>query len=142
MELIVRVNSVNFPTWIPDCDCHNPALLDFFLSCYASICSTMAFPRLGNFDHVVVSVSIDFPSNLKRDSPFHRIAYEYCRADWHGLCDHLRDSQEISKLIKKGSTRGRKTVKIMNYIKKYFNNIQMYRFCNCQKLLSQHGEEI
>ena len=45
MELIVRVNSVNFPTWIPDCDCHNPALLDFFLSCYASICSTMAPPH-------------------------------------------------------------------------------------------------
>ena len=36
---------VNFPTWIPDCDCHNPALLDFFLSCYASLCSTMAPPH-------------------------------------------------------------------------------------------------
>ena len=23
---------VNFPTWIPDCDSHSPALLDFFLS--------------------------------------------------------------------------------------------------------------
>ena len=22
---------VNFPTWIPDCDSHSPALLDFFL---------------------------------------------------------------------------------------------------------------
>ena len=29
----------------------------------ASICSTMAFPPLGNSDHVVVSVSIDFPLN-------------------------------------------------------------------------------
>ena len=29
----------------------------------SSICSTMAFPPLGNSDHVVVSVSIDFPSN-------------------------------------------------------------------------------
>ena len=28
----------------------------------ASICFTMAFPQLGNSDHVVVSVSIDFPS--------------------------------------------------------------------------------
>ena len=27
---------VNFPTWIPDCECHSPALLDLFLSfgCY------------------------------------------------------------------------------------------------------------
>ena len=49
---------VNFPTWIPDCDSHSPALLDFFLSSDTSICSTMAFPPLVNSDHVVVSVSI------------------------------------------------------------------------------------
>ena len=54
---------VNFPTWIPDCDPHSPALLDLFLSFDTSICSTMAFPSLGNSDHVVVTVSIDFPSN-------------------------------------------------------------------------------
>ena len=24
--------TVNFPTWIPDCESHSPALLDFFLS--------------------------------------------------------------------------------------------------------------
>ena len=51
----------------------------------------MAFPRLGNSDHVVVSVSIDFPINSKRDSPFHCLAYDYSRSDWDGLCDHLRD---------------------------------------------------
>ena len=49
---------VNFPTQIPDCDSHSPALLDFFLSSDASICSTVAFPPLGNSDHVAVSVSI------------------------------------------------------------------------------------
>ena len=42
---------------------HSPALLDLFLSSEASICSTMPFPPLGNSDHVVVSVSINFPSN-------------------------------------------------------------------------------
>ena len=52
---------VKFPPWIPDCGSHSPALLDFFLSCDASICSTMAFPPLGNSDDVV-SVSINFPS--------------------------------------------------------------------------------
>ena len=56
---------VNFPTRTPDCDSHSPALLDLFLSSDASICSTMAFPPLENSDHVVVSVSIDFPSNSK-----------------------------------------------------------------------------
>ena len=53
---------VNFPTRIPDCDSHSHALLDLFISSDTSICSTMAFPPLGNSDHVVVSVSIDFPS--------------------------------------------------------------------------------
>ena len=82
---------VNFPTWIPNCDSHSPALLDLFLSSDASICSTMAFPPLGNSDHIVVSVSTDFPSNSQRNTPFHRIAYDYSRADWDGLRDHLRD---------------------------------------------------
>ena len=51
----------------------------------------MAFPPLANSDHVVVSVSIDFPSSSQQDAPFHRIAYGYSRADWDGLCDHLKD---------------------------------------------------
>ena len=76
---------VGFSTRIPDCDSHSPALLDLFISSDASICSTMAFPPLGNSDHVVVSVSIDFPSNSQRDSPFHRIAYDYSRADWEDI---------------------------------------------------------
>ena len=51
----------------------------------------MAFPSLGNSDHVVDSVSIEFPTNSQRDAPFHCIAYNYSRADWDGLHDHLRD---------------------------------------------------
>ena len=51
----------------------------------------MVFPPLGNSDHVVVSISTDFLSNSTRDAPFHRIAYEYSRADWDGLHDHLGD---------------------------------------------------
>ena len=65
---------VNFPTQVPDCDSHSPALLDLFISSDASICSTMDFPPLGNSDHVVVSVSIEFPSNLQRNVLSHRIA--------------------------------------------------------------------
>ena len=91
---------VNFPTWIPDCDSHSPALLDLFISSNASICFTMASPPLGNSDHVVVSVSIDFPINSKQDTLFHRVAYDYSRADWYGLHDHLRDVpwEDIFKL--------------------------------------------
>ena len=61
---------VKFPTWIPNCDSHSLALLDLFISSDASICSTMAFPPLGNSDHVVASVSIDFRSNCQRDPCF------------------------------------------------------------------------
>ena len=61
---------VNFPTQILDCDFHSPTLLGLFLSSDASICSIMAFPPLVNSDHVIVSVSIDFPSNSKRVSCF------------------------------------------------------------------------
>ena len=62
VELIDLVNSVtiffifndhtqmvNFPTRIPDCDFHSPALLDLFFPSDASNCSTMAFPPLGKF---------------------------------------------------------------------------------------------
>ena len=67
------------------------------------MCSTMAFPLLGNSDHIVVSVSIDFPSNPSNwqwDAPFHRITYGYSRADRAGLRDHLRDApwKDIFKL--------------------------------------------
>ena len=59
----------------------------------------MAFPLLGNSDHVV-SVFIDFPINSNWYAPFHRIAYDYSHADWDGLQDHLRDvpQEDIFKL--------------------------------------------
>ena len=54
----------------------------------------MAYPPLGNSDHVVVSVSIDFPINSKQNTPFHPMAY------WYDLRDHLRDVpwEDIFKL--------------------------------------------
>ena len=97
---------VNFPTRIPDCDSHSPTLLDLFISSDASICSAMAFPPLGNSDHVAVSVSIDFPPNSQQDTLFHRIAYDYSRADWDGLRKHLRDFpwEDIFKLSASAAT--------------------------------------
>ena len=81
---------VKFPTWIPYCDSHSPALSDLFLSSEASICSAIPFPPLQNSDHGVVSVSIDVPSNSQWDIRFYCIAYDYSHADWDSLCDHLR----------------------------------------------------
>ena len=83
---------LNFPTLLPNCDSHSPALLeDLFLSLDATNCSTMAFPPLGNSDQVVLLVSIGFPLNSKQDATFHPLDSDYSRADWDGLCDHLRD---------------------------------------------------
>ena len=87
----VLTQMANFPTRFPDCDSHNPSLLDLFLSSDSCVCSAVAFPALINSDHVDVfdSYSIDFFSNSKRDAPFHYTAYGHFRAD--GLCDHLKD---------------------------------------------------
>ena len=40
------------------------------------------------------------PINSQEDAPFHSIAYDYSRAAWNGLCDHLRDvpREDIFKL--------------------------------------------
>ena len=91
---------VNFPTQIPDSDSDSRAFFYLFIFSDASICSSMAFPSLGNSDHVVVSLSIDFPSNLPWDALYYRIAYDYSHADWDGLCDPLRDvpREDIFKL--------------------------------------------
>ena len=69
---------VNFPNQISDCDSHNPALLDLFISSDVSVCSTMALPPLGNSDHVVVSVSIEFPSNSQRSVSLHSLRLFSC----------------------------------------------------------------
>ena len=68
---------VNFPTQILDCGSHSPVLLHLFISSDAGTCSTMAFTPLRNSNHVVVSVSNDFPSNSKWDALFHHLTYDY-----------------------------------------------------------------
>ena len=80
----------NCPTHIQEFDSLSPVLLKLSLSSDASIYSTMSFPLLPNWDHVIVSVSIDFLSNSQRDALLHCISYDYSCADWEGLCDHLR----------------------------------------------------
>ena len=57
--VIIFLSQMTLLTWLTfllgsQTDSHSPALLDFFLSSDASICSTMAFPPLGNSDHVIV----------------------------------------------------------------------------------------
>ena len=57
------LTSIIRTTWIPHCDSHSLALLALLLCSDANMCSTMAFPPLGNSDRVLVSVSNHFPIN-------------------------------------------------------------------------------
>ena len=107
VELIDLGNSVTiFLSQMTLHNSHSPALLDLFLSSDASICSTMAFLPLGNSDHVVVSVSMDFPSYSQQDALFHCIRYDYSCADLNNLCDHLSDVpwEDIFKFSASAST--------------------------------------
>ena len=67
----------------------------------------MVFLPLGNSDHAVVSVSVDFPPILQQDSPFHCIAYDYSHTDWDSLHEHLREVpwEDISKLSASAAAR-------------------------------------
>ena len=91
---------INFPPQIPGCDFHGPGILDFFLSSDTSIHSNMAFLPLEISDHIIVSISIDFPSYSQQNAPYHWICYDYSHPDSDGLCDHLRDLpwEDIFKL--------------------------------------------
>ena len=95
-SVIIFLSQMTWLRWLTfllksQTDSHSPAILDLFISSEAIICSAMAFPPLGNSNHVVVSVSIDFLSNSQWDTPFHCIAYDCSCADWDGLCDHSRN---------------------------------------------------
>ena len=77
----------HFSTRFSNYHSHRHALLDLFLLTFCSI----AFPQLGNSDHVVFSIYINFPPNSKGDVLFHRKVYDHSRMNEDGLHDHLRD---------------------------------------------------
>ena len=85
-SVIIFLSQVTLLIWLTlllgsQTDFRSPSLLDLRISSDAGVCSTMVFLPLGSSEHVVVSVSIGFPSNSQQNDPFHRIAYEYSRAD-------------------------------------------------------------
>ena len=72
---------VSFPTQIPNCD--SCSFSFGFLSFDASICSAMTFALLGN-SYLVVSVSIDFLLNSKRDALFDHKVFVIMREIFYG----------------------------------------------------------
>ena len=69
---------VNFPTRIPDCDSHSPALFDLFL-----LTVVFVLQWLSLLWQILLMLLSQFPLTI-----FH---YDYSRADWDGLHDHLRN---------------------------------------------------
>ena len=69
---MVKFYSQNF-----DCDAQSPALLDLFSSFDPRTCFKVACPSLRDSDHVVISVSVGFPSNSRNHTLFHCVAYDY-----------------------------------------------------------------
>ena len=96
MELIDLANSfisndltemVDFPTWISGCDSHSI----FFLLMLVYVLQCLSL----HWNILVECCCLSFhwlPTNSKRNAPFHRIAYDYSRAEWDGLRDHWRIS--------------------------------------------------
>ena len=39
----------------------------------------------------MVTVSVDFVVSSKKDASYHPKAFDYCKSDWDGFRDHLRD---------------------------------------------------
>ena len=74
--------TVNTPT---DYDFHSPALLDVVFLVFV----LQRFSLHWETRIMLLSVSINFPSNSKRDAPFHRIANNYSHADWDGLLKNV-----------------------------------------------------
>ena len=82
---------LNFSIWIPDCDSHDPTFLVSFIFCDPKICSTVVLHQLGSSDHILILVFVEFPSKSKGKAPFHCTTFNYSRAEWDDLHDHLRD---------------------------------------------------
>ena len=77
---------VNFPTQIPDCDSHSPALLELLFP----LMLVFVLQWLYLHWEILIMLLSQF-SYSQQDALFYCIAYDYFYMDWHGLNGHLRD---------------------------------------------------
>ena len=107
-----------------------------FISSDPSTCSTVVFPVLGNSDYIV-SVFIVCPSNSKRDTPFHRTAYDNSLAGWDGRRDNLRENiyywmgEYLLLNFLSGSTFKLMYISFIGNIRSIFTFISMVFRCSC-----------
>ena len=74
------------------------------------------------------------PINSKRDVSFYHIAYDYCRDDWDGLLDHLKDVlwEDIFKLsASAAASKFCRWVQIVTEVSGLASFISMVSSCLC-----------
>ena len=81
---------VNFPTQIPDCDSHSPALLSFLF--LLMLVFVLQWLSLQNLIMLLSQFPTNIPSNSQQDVPYHGIGYDCSCSDWDGLHDYLRNA--------------------------------------------------
>ena len=67
---------IDYPTRIPDAENHFSSLLDLFLTSCPNECKpSPPHPPFGTSDHIVLSVTVNFPPKQSTEVPFHRTVY-------------------------------------------------------------------
>ena len=83
---------IDYPTRIPDAENQFSSLLDLFLTSCPDECKpSPPHPPFGTSDHVVISVTVNFPPKQSTEVPFHRTVYRYRKADWDSFRFFLAD---------------------------------------------------
>ena len=81
---------VSSPTHIPDRASDGRCLLDLLCS-NPDDCVAKVLPPIGNSDHSIVSVSVSYSSPSTTFQPFHRMVFQFGKADWDGFRCFLAD---------------------------------------------------
>ena len=102
VELIDLVNSVQL-RWLTFLRGSQTVILTVLLFWISFFLLTLLFVLKWLWLHreILIMLWSQFPltsHHIQWDVPFHCIAYDYFRADWDGLHDHLRDVEDIFKI--------------------------------------------
>ena len=84
----------------------------------------MAFPPLENYNHVVVSVSIHFPSYSQQDTPFHCTPYDYSHAELNCFCGMVGWQNMISLISSWGHCQRSSPLQIFHAPQAGFGPVQ------------------
>lgn len=90
-------------THIPDTVGHHTILHLFLISCPEK-CSVEVLTSLGTSDHSLIKVKGGVKPNVSADVPFHKIIFQYAKADWDTFRFHIVETP-LSALLKNSTSR-------------------------------------